>query len=85
MVTFTEKAGHVPSFLADEISWKKLEFPENRQERINLLFSSNYYGNVEQFKHLLKKDPSLITAKSEKGLSLMEHLTSSEQRLEWCR
>ena len=29
MVTFTEKAGHVPSFLADEISWKKLEFPEN--------------------------------------------------------
>ena len=29
MVTFTEKAGHVPSFLADEISWEKLEFPEN--------------------------------------------------------
>ena len=29
MVTFTEKAGHVPRFLADEISWKKLEFPEN--------------------------------------------------------
>ena len=29
MINFTEKAGHVPSFLADEISWKKLEFPEN--------------------------------------------------------
>ena len=29
MVTFTEKAGHVPSFLVDEIRWEKLEFSEN--------------------------------------------------------
>ena len=29
MINFTEKAGHVPSFLVDEIQWKKLEFSEN--------------------------------------------------------
>ena len=29
MVTFTEKAGHVPSFLVDEIRWKKLGFSTN--------------------------------------------------------
>ena len=29
MVNITEKAGHVPSFLIDEIEWKKLKFSKN--------------------------------------------------------
>ena len=31
MVNITEKAGHVPSFLIDEIEWKKLKFSKNSQ------------------------------------------------------
>ena len=31
MVNITEKAGHVPSFLIDEIEWKKLEFSKNSE------------------------------------------------------
>ena len=34
MVNITEKAGHVPSFLIDEIEWKKLEFSKNSQSLI---------------------------------------------------